>query len=360
MGIAELDIVLESLPAGERKLFDRIFHVSVSTGRLNPPATMHHWIEQHFGSVAATSNQRVVKVTNLVTSEGALFNSLRAGRPIEAKEKLDVTAQIVQGALGDPLQDPHRDTPEDIFGRVEGKHCITGSNIAKYDGLHGMVIFRERNPLLFSEEQIIDYLDTAWRWAEKAHHSDPEAKYFTLIWNCLWRAGASLLHGHAQVMLARDMHYAKVEGLRQAALRYQAEYGSNYFADLYQVHLSLGCALEKEGIRVIAYLTPIKENEVLLLAPEFNLSLKERIYEALACFRDRLHVFSFNLFLATAPLSPAPESWDGFPVLVRLVDRGDLESRASDIGSMELYTSSVIGSDPFELARLLKSALSGQ
>ena len=357
MGIAELDVTLKSLPNEERKLFERIFHISISTGRLRPPATMHHWLEQQFGSVEATLSQKIVKVTNLVTFEGALFNRLRSARPIETTRKLDVAAQIAEGVKSDVLHDVERDTPEDLFGRIEGEYCITASNIAKYDGLHGMIIFNEHNPLLFSKEQIIDYLTTGWRWAEKAHAAEPEAKYFTFVWNCMWRAGASLLHGHAQVMLSRDMHYAKIEGLRRAALRYRAEYSSNYFDDLYRVHRSLGCALEKEETKIIAYLTPVKENEVILLAREFNVSLEERIHEVLACFRDRMHVTSFNLALYLPPLAEVEESWDGFPALVRLVDRGDPQNRASDMGAMELYASSVIASDPFEVAGLLKEAL---
>jgi len=37
--------------------------------------------------------------------------------------------------------------------------------------------------------------------------------------------------------------------------------------------------------------------------------------------------------------------------IIRLVDRGSLEDRNSDIGAMELYAASVIASDPFKLAQ---------
>ncbi len=357
MSITDLNLVLESLGAGERRLFRQIFHLSIATGRLNPPPTMHSWIEHHFGSVKAVTSQRVVKVANLVAAEETLFNRLRASRPSQAEDNLDIAAQLIADVKDDPLHEPGLNTPQDIFGRVQGEHCITASNIAKYDAWHGMVIFNEHNPLLFSREQVIDYLDTGWEWAQKAHSADQEAKYYLFIWNCLWRAGASLAHGHAQVMLTRDRHYAKIEGLRRTALRYEAEYGSNYFQDLYRVHLSLGCALEKDGTKVLAYLTPLKDKEVLLMADEFSPSLKERIYEVLACFRDRLGVSSFNLALALPPLAEVEESWEGFPALARVVDRGDPKSRASDIGAMELYAASVVSSDPFEVAEALKEEL---
>jgi len=321
---------------------------------------MHPWIEKHFGSVEEVTEQRVAKVTNIITFEGALFNRLRGRRPIQAQDELDIGARVLEASTDDPLRDPESNTPEDTFGRVKGESCISASNIAKYDAFHGMVVFHEHDPLRFSREAIIDYLETGWRWAEKAHELDSSAKYYFFMWNCLWKAGASLIHGHAQVLLSHDTHYAKIEGLRRAALRYRAKYGSDYFDDLYRVHLSLGLGLEREGVRIIASLSPIKDKEVILLGRQLDLSLEARIYEVLACLRDQMHVASFNLALATPPLGETEEDWTEFPVLVRIVDRGDLKSAASDMGAMELYAASVISSDPFEVARLLKQCLVGE
>lgn len=354
--ITELESLVDSLPRKERELFQRIFDVSVVEGELKPPHTMYPFIERYFGSVEAVTKQRIVKVINKVTFEGSLFNGLRASRPIEFKEKLRIQAQIIDGSIDDPLRKPKEQTPEDTFGRVEGKYSITASNVAKYDGLHGMVIFKNSNPLSFDREHIIDYLNTGWRWAQAAHASDPDAKYFFFLWNCLRRGGASLLHGHAQVTLSRDRHYAKIEALRQAAVRYRKEYGSDYFSDLYQVHVSLGLALDKDGTRVIAYLAPIKEKEIIVMARDFGLSLQERIYEVLSCLRDKMNVTSFNLALITRPLDGV-SGWEDFPAMARVVDRGQPKSLSCDIGTMELYADSVISSDPFEVARLLKESM---
>jgi hypothetical protein len=203
-----------------------------------------------------------------------------------------------------------------------------------------------------------DYIDTGMRWAELAHNSDPAAKYLFFLWNCLWRAGASLIHGHAQVMLGRGMHYAAIEHMRRSALFYQANYRSNYFEDLFKVHASVGCGFERDGVRVLANLTPIKENEVILLAPALTDNLKDTIYDVLACLRDRVGVTAFNLVIYTPPLAPTEESWEGFPVMVRIVDRGDSLSRTADFGAMELYAASVVSSDPMRLARELEEALS--
>jgi hypothetical protein len=41
------------------------------------------------------------------------------------------------------------------------------------------------------------------------------------------------------------------------------------------------------------------------------------------------------------------------------VDRGDPDSRSSDIGAMELYAAAVVGGDPFTLVERLQEGLRG-
>ena len=354
--IVDLDQLVAGLSRPERSLFERIFHVQITYGRLNPPDSMVPWIEEHFGRLESALVQKIVKVTNLITLEGVMFNWLRSHRPIWKMDGLDLESELVQQDH-DSLENPYSDTPEDVFGRVEGRYCTTASNIAKFDGLHALIVFKERHPLRFDAEMLDDYIDTGTRWAQEAHKVDPEALYYLFMWNSLWRAGASLLHGHAQVMLGRGMHYAAVEYLRRTALVYQAQYRSSYFEDLYRVHASVGCAFAKDGVKVIANLTPVKENEVILMAPELNGSLKRRLYEVLSCYRDKLGVSSFNLVIYAPPLAPTEENWEGFPIIVRIVDRGNPNSRTCDIGAMELYAANVVSSDPLKVARSLEDTL---
>ncbi|MFH0810969.1 MAG: hypothetical protein V2A77_10975, partial [Pseudomonadota bacterium] len=354
-GITELSDIVEAMPPQDKELFDRIFDLSAVTGYLDPPPSMLPWIGQQFGSISDVLEQKITRITNKVTFEGALYNRLRASRPIETYEKLSIQASIIDSARsGDPLHDPLKMTPEDQFGRVKGKYCITASNIAKYDGFHSLVIFDDPNPLSFDRDHVRDYLDTAWKWAHRAHRFDPEAKYYFFMWNCLRRAGASLLHGHAQMTLSRKSHFAKVECLRQSAQRYKQRHGTNYFDDLFRVHKMLGLALEnEEGIRTVAYLTPVKEKEIMVTAPEYGDPLKDGVYEMLSALRDAMNVTSFNLAVVMPPLARSEESWEGFPVIARAVDRGQPKSASCDIGTMELYAAAVVSSDPFQVARLL-------
>jgi hypothetical protein len=355
--ITNLEALIDFLPASEKALFRRIYEVTTTVGELRIPKDMEPWVRQRFGSVEAVTRQKIVRVTNLVTQEEALFNRLRCFRPIEFQGEECLASRLSKESKEDLFSNPRDNTPEDLFGRISGRHSVTASNIAKYDGLHGVVISNDYRPLKFSREQVIDYIDTSWEWAQRAHAHEPQARYFFLIWNCLWRAGASIYHGHAQVMLAQGRHYAKIERLRRSALEYRQRYDSDYFSDLFRTHHALGCAVAKGGVKVLAHLSPFKDNEVIIIANELGLSFKERLYEVLACYRDRLGIASFNLALVTPPLAETEENWDGFPVVAWLVDRGSLESQASDIGGMEIYAASVVASDPFELASGLRKHL---
>ena len=75
----------------------------------------------------------------------------------------------------------------------------------------------------------------------------------------------------------------------------------------------------------------------------------------LRSYVGKLGVQSFNLALYQRPIDAAEEDWDGFPALVRLVDRGDPQVRTTDVGCMELYGSSVIGSDPYDVIEAVGS-----
>lgn len=354
--IVDLEEAVASLPADARAAAGRILTVSTTTGRLEPPPEMHEWIRKLFGSVDAVREQRIVRVTNLVTLEGALFNELRALRPMEVKGADEVRATIVSSA-SDPFCRPETGTPADVFGRVAGRYGITASNVAKYDGFHGVLVFKEHDPLApIDAAQVRDHLATGHRWAERALETDPAARYYFLMWNSLWRAGGSIVHGHMQMTATRGTHYPRIELLRRQALAYDARHGSDYFDDLWVIHDALGLGAELDGVRSIASLVPVKEREILILGRPGadESSLAPAIAKAVATYRAA-GVVSFNMALYVPPLSPDGEDWRRFPPLARLVDRGDPANKTSDIGAMELYAASVIAADPFRLAEVLRA-----
>jgi hypothetical protein len=91
----------------------------------------------------------------------------------------------------------------------------------------------------------------------------------------------------------------------------------------------------------------------VILGDAYDDAFKDAVYDVLSCLRDGMNVTAFNIMVTTPPLGETEESWEGFPVIARAVDRGQPKSTSCDIGTMELYASNVIASDPFEVARLL-------
>jgi hypothetical protein len=357
--ITDLRALISDLSPEDRILAKRIFDVSTTTGRLDPPEAMHAWIEKSFGSVNQVTAQRIVKVTNRITLEGTLFNGLRASRPLDTGVSLDLDREIA-ATKGDPFCHPKEGTPADVFGRVEGEHATTASNVAKYDGFHGLIVFDDHNPLHLTPEKVAGYVSVGLEWGRKALEVDSEAHYHFLMWNCLWRAGGSIIHGHAQITATSGSHYPKVERLRRTASAYKREHASDYFEDLFRVHASLGLGIPSEGARAFASLSPIKEKELVVIGEDpGDASLGRAVGGLLQRYVEDLGVRAFNVAFYMPPLGSTQEDWSDFPTVVHIVDRGDPSNRTSDIGAMELYAASVVASDPFRVAEALRERGSG-
>lgn len=349
---------VRALPAGERLIFSRIFAADVVKSVLCPPKAMLPWIESQFGSAAKVVEQPVVRVANLVSLEQSQFNPLRSLRPRNFG-RLNANGMPAAQGRPDIFSDPLERTTANAFGRIKGKHCLTAGNIASCEQYHCVIIFNKADPLDFGCAEVADYLETAGRWMQAAHDYDPDARYGLLLWNCNSRAGASIPHGHAQVVLGRNSHYVRIEHLRKAAQHYEASYGSRYFDDLFSVHEALGLGFACGDSKIMACLTPLKPHEVMILAKGLSDNTKEAVYRTLSCFRDHLGSSSFNLGIAFPPIG-SEDGWEGFPTVIRMLDRGDAGEISSDISSMELWGANVISSDPYMTAAALQSAFQGR
>ena len=191
-----VDPVVDPAPV-EREPHDRN-RTKIQIPRLHRPALLVHVREGHQmqrpipgqanrGEPIVTT-QIIVRTFNLWTGEGALFNELRAGRPgqastLSAEKRQRLLARVREAEKDCDFCHPVTATPEDLFGRVEGKHCITASNIAKYDAYSGLVIFGQHNPLEFNREQLSDYIEVALRWYRRAHERENDFRYPFFGWN---------------------------------------------------------------------------------------------------------------------------------------------------------------------------------
>ncbi|MEO5985502.1 MAG: hypothetical protein ABIW50_08795 [Candidatus Limnocylindria bacterium] len=116
-------------------------------------------------------------------------------------------------------------TPADLFGRVSGRHVSTGANAALADAYYAVLVFDRHDPLAFDADLIADVLDTGRAWADRVRDDDPHATNYLLIWNCLGRAGGSIVHGHAQALIGSGAHHEQLERLRRDVLRAPPRHG---------------------------------------------------------------------------------------------------------------------------------------
>jgi len=371
-----------NLPQQRRELFGQLFAVDVAVGNALPPREMEAWVIQQFGALELVREQTIVKIVNRLTLESALFNPLRARRPT----KPGAGDQALEGWIArelaehDIFRDPERDTTADVFGRIRGRHCVTASNVAKYAGWHGLVIFDEPHPLRFGPAQLSDYLEVALRWLAAAHALEPQAIYPIITWNCLPKSGATIMHGHMQLALTRGMHYTHIERWRRAAVEYRTRTGASYFEDLFGLHadleLAIPCGAET---RAFVHLTPARNREIVFLAEQIGIQgdkatgrhgeddslsarllvspsegITEAIHRILRRLIDEQGVRAFNVAIALPPLGPTPEDWRAVPIIARIADRGDPMTARGDLGAMELFAANVITADPFEVAAQLR------
>lgn len=344
-----LKIHLDKLTPMDKKLFNRIYRLSLSEGNMIIPVTMNDWVNDSFGDVDSVKCQEIIKINNVVTYEGAIFNEMRTSRPIVRDIDGTKIEEIIKTNGNRAFANPLEATPSDLFGRIEKDNTITAANIAKYDGMHSLIISTIENPLEITEEVICDYYNTAIEWYKKANEFNAKAIYPFFMWNCLWRAGASIIHGHAQITLTENMPYAKLDLLRRVTEEYESEFGTNYFDDDFKLHKKLGLGFSLDNCNVQMKLTPIKDKEVRITAEEFNSDLIKTTYKILHALIHHVGITSFNLAIYLPPLNETLESWDHMPVIVQIVDRGDLDEKTSDFGVMELYAQSVISSNPYKV-----------
>jgi hypothetical protein len=363
--IIELEDKVNKLDRGEKELFGRIFDISGSEGSLKIPDTFRGKVKEYFGDrdeqgrivesedelIKKLETQKVMRVSNKYSGEGALFNWLRSGRPGMKPEKIEQERKRVYAHIEEARRDcdfcqPERYTPEDVFGRVRGKYSITAANVAKYDALNGLVIFKNHNPLEFGREELFDYIETSLNWFEKVSQYNNEFRYPFLMWNCLEKAAASQVHGHMQVLMS-ETYYDRVSALRNVSRQYKEEYGRDYLDDLYRAHNAVELAHSYEDAKILAYLTPIREKELMIIGDSMSNNFKEAMFKTLRCYIDRFGVTSFNLAMSI-PVD------DEFPYIVRMVDRGSIFKPTADVGAMELFGTSVIATDPYAVIKGVK------
>ena len=245
---------------------------------------------------------------------------------------------------------------------------MTASNVAKADGWHSVAIFDRHDPLAIDDALVArPARDVAREWARRAHEAeDGGAPLLPALELPAARGRLADPRPRADDAQPRRWRRRGWSGWRAAAARYRRETGGDYFADLAAASSSAGPApcTRRDAATLFASLTPAKEREIRAAGAPWRAGPMG----GAARWPSRWRATTLHVMLqcaGCARLQSSPSSGrrcratparrvGAFPLVARFVDRGNPLAPTSDIAALELFGSSVIASDPFDVARALR------
>lgn len=411
----ELGEKVAKLADDQQQRWKQVYDVELLTGYCDPPPTFYPKIERWFAqegddnraeaALARVRQQTIVRIRNLVSCEEACFNSLRTARPqisssSAAVEAMAVLEQLYADTCGKEKCDfcaATERTAADAWGRITGATgCITACNVAMASDSHGLVILPQHHPLRgLSAEIVADVFETAHAWAKSTvEHQLQRQEQQTgqdtawlplLLWNCGMGSGASMPHGHAQVIMGKDRLFGPAEVSRRSAAAHYAKTGRDFWSDVLWCHQITGLAVaipafhlhstaedaqrEAESCYVAAHLTPKASHEVLVFGRtlaalgrgvQITMEALQEYFGSrclsIACALPALH--------RTGPSSlqaACAKNGDSGWIVARVLDRTEKPTAAGNmhgtaLATWELYGPSNDDINPYFLASCLKEA----
>ncbi|KAK9844700.1 hypothetical protein WJX74_005673 [Apatococcus lobatus] len=343
-----------SQQTGSCQAFDNIFRVQAGQAACQ----VNSDLSKRFG-LAEQNIQTVVSVTNKVSLQQTWFNAVRKNKPQTFKAMDQQSHDATAAGKNCDFCAWEHSTADDHFGRVESQHAVTASNLFKYcEPCHGLVLFKHHDPLAFSQQQLGELLDVSDTWVQRAGHAHPHAHHPFFLWNCLHRAGASQYHGHAQVMLSSVPFPAELQAQQAAAAYQQAYPGRALHEDILTAHKHVGLLRQSghDSSRscIYANVSPAKDMELVVTGQKLACkTFQSMMFAALRALIDHLGVATFNAAILgiRPPYSQSHPQSPPFPgVQARIASRGNLSSKASDYGGLEVFGGASIGhTDPFDV-----------
>ncbi|KAH9488901.1 hypothetical protein Btru_058632 [Bulinus truncatus] len=330
-----------------RDLYDKftaIYTIEKRIGTVKIPETfvvkVKEWLGNNMDFYQELYQQNIIHIMNMYTRETTVFNPLRDKRPVtkprESEE--DYLVRITKESAEKCDFCKYKNyTAEHEFGRIESELSFSASNIFMLDRLHAVITIKDHDPINWSYDQYMDMMRITNDWLEKAFKEEPEAMYPAIIWDLLPKSGSSQLHPHNQVFLSPNRYQGMVESWRRAAQDYHSDKNSNYFNDLITLYSALGLAVPFKSAVALASLTPRKDNEVVIIAPEANDDFFQLIYYVLRGFMDDLKKYSFSLG-GGYPAMDQGNNVGRIPAFVRIITRGVMTEIRTDISALELFT----------------------
>lgn len=119
----------------------------------------------------------------------------------------------------------------------------------------------------------------------------------------------------------------------------------------------MGLAAHLGHAVAIAYLTPKKENEVIVISKAANSDFFQLFFCAIqALFDQKLYAISSATVYPSMDYFDAPLPSD-LPAMARIISRGGATSPRSDISSMELFGASNVNSDPWKVIKDVQQSI---
>ncbi|XP_068713764.1 uncharacterized protein [Montipora foliosa] len=323
------------------------------------------WLGGNKKLLEGTTSQLITSIDNLYTQESTIFNPVRSKRPgaggratLETRQYL---SEILQATAKDcDFCQYKNNTAQDPFGRIDSRFTVTVSNTFKVEKFHSLVLWKHHNPLVISEYELLDAMETAERWFLRAHAWDTKYTIPHVFWDTLPRASTSQIHPHLHVTLARDQYYARWNHLYFAAKKYAEDHnGENYFSALTEIHSALGLAVHYGSASVLAYLTPTASHEIMLLSKTLSKDLSVLLYACITALRDNMELYALSSGMVFPKLVPSPDGSD-LPAIIRIVYRGAAESNRADIDSFQLFGTVNVNVDPYMIIRSIRKSVASR
>jgi len=323
------------------------------------------------------------------------------GSPSAALEAMEKLEQLYCETCGKEKCDfcaATERTAANEWGRITGATgCITASNVAMASDAHGLVILPQHHPLRgLSAEIVADVFETAQAWAKctvehKLQQQEQQAGQETvwlplLLWNCGMGSGASMPHGHAQVIMGQGRLFGQAEMSRRCAAAHHAQTGRDFWSDVLWCHQIAGLAVavpavhlpgtaadterEAETCYMVAHLTPRASHELLVfgrtlaaLGRGVQITMKvlqERFGSrciSIACALPALQQIGESSLQAAYVARPGDSEW----IVARVLDHTEKPTAAGNmygttLATWEIYGPSVDDCDPYFATSCLKEA----
>jgi len=183
----------------------------------------------------------------------------------------------------------------------------------------------------------------------RAAHARMLADYFVIALNGGPKSASSVAHAHLQVVGRRSRHFAYPERIVHSC-------PPDYWYDAGAAHERMGLGVAAGSSSGFANVCPTKEADFTVLsrsvvqsAPHVWALVRSLVARGTTSFSLAAIISPNHLSRATVDIRYA--NWP--PVVWRFIDRGDVRGPQADIGTLELFGSTIVATDPYRVADAL-------